>query len=284
MPGGNLKGLSVSNLDADIALRKIAERLKLVRPLVIIDLETTGVSPELDRIVQVAYIQVEPNGSISQASSLVNPGIPIPPAATAVHHIKDSDVIEAPPFARMARAIANRLSAAEVVSGFNVAKFDLPMLVSECARAGVMLDADALTVIDAQGIFFRREPRSLEAAMRQYCGVEHQGGHDALIDVEATARVLAAQLDRYSDMPATVGALAEYSANRPPDALDNDGKIVWRDGAARLSFGKWAGTDLREIDHGYLDWMSRQQFSRSTKAIIRAAMNGEYPTGPRVAA
>ncbi len=269
---------------ADEALRLLAKRLSLTGPMLFLDLETTGTAPDADRIVQIAYSQIDVTGAISRHSQLVNPGVPIPPSATEIHHITDADVAEAPRFAQIASAVIARLAAAQVVSGFNVTRFDLPMIAAECTRAGMPFDPEDLTVIDAQGIFHRKEPRSLEAAMLLYCESSHDGAHDAQADVDASVRVLAAQLEHYSDLPTTVGELAEYSANRSPDALDHDGKIIWRNGAARLTFGKWSGVALDQVDRDYFSWMLRQTFGRSTSAIIRAALVGEFPAGPRVAA
>ena len=261
---------------ADAALREIASRLRC--SVLFFDTETTGTSPLLDSVVSVAYALVQSNGAVSRASTLVNPGRPIPASATAIHGISDADVTKAPTFAALAKSLLVRLTGADVVAGYNIRRFDLPLLAEEFRRAGVHFDPEALRIVDAQGIFFAREPRDLTAALRFYVGAEHDQAHTAGGDVDATAIVLAAQLDRYADLPNDAGLLADVSANRDPNALDVEGKFVWRDGAAQITFGKYAGTGLHALDRGYLEWMLKQGFGTSTKRIVEAALRGEFPT------
>lgn len=274
----------------DEVLQELARRLGIrERPLVFFDLETTGTSTEEDRICQIGFAQIAlegPAAGVMRKAVLVNPTVPIPASASEVHHITDEMVAGAPTFAQISKALLARFQQAAVVSGFNVGRFDLPMLQAEFARCSIAFDPEALCVVDAIGIFHRREPRDLAAALAFYCdGAKHDGAgaHDAGADVDATARVLLGQLQRYQDLPTSPADLAEYSANRPPDALDGGGQVVWRDGCARLSFGKHAGKPLKDVDAGYFRWALGQSFPSSTHAIFRAALAGQFPTGPRQA-
>jgi len=238
---------------ADAALASLAKRLRLERPLAFLDLETTGLSVENDRIVEIAIAKVLPSGDVLRFSSLVNPGIPIPAGATAVHRISDEDVRAAPSFAVIAAELVRFIAGCDV-GGFNVAKFDLKLLAAELARASYDQALGEPRVLDAMAIFHRNERRDLAAAVRFYMGREHDG-HRATIDVDATIDVLIAQLDRYADLPQGLDALSDYCSGRQNDWLTSDGRIAWRDGAARLTFGKHAGKSLQTMlkdEPGYL--------------------------------
>ena len=138
-------------------------------------------------------------------------------------------------------------------------------------------------VIDAYTIFARREPRSLDAALRFY-GVEQgeapRQAHDARSDVEATVAVLAAQLHTYADLPQTVDDIHAWLYPPDPNRIDADGKLVWRDGVAIVAFGAQAGTALTKLaanDRGFLEWILRKDFSPEVKTIVGAALEGRFP-------
>jgi len=255
--------------------------LKLVRPLVVFDLETTGLDVEQDRIVEIATVTLHPDGSRASWARRVNPGRAIPAGATAVHGIRDVDVRDAPPFARLAPELLARLAGADL-SGFNVLGFDLPFLAREFGRAGHAFPADGTRVVDALAVYRLRERRDLTAAVAFYCGREHAGAHGALADSEAAADVLLAQVLRYPDLPADVAALQD--ACRPSGALDFQGKFVWREGEAVFTFGKHANKPLRQVaarDASYLEWMiSSGSFLPDAKAIARDALAGRMPRLP----
>jgi DNA polymerase-3 subunit epsilon len=273
-----------ANAVSDAYIARLATMLGLTRPLLFIDTETTGTAPEKDRVVEIATLIVDPTGEVRRWRQLIDPGCRIPPEATAIHGITDDMVAGAPPFADVAaHKIARAMQMCDL-AGFGFRRFDLKLLATECMRAGFPFDPEAVTVIDAMEVFYRKEPRDLTAALRRYRGREHTGAHGAAPDVEAAAEVLVAQLDEYPDVPRTVGALAEWAENRDPNALDVDGKIVWCDGEACIAFGKHEGLPLRRVDRGYLRWMLEQAFGASTKRIVTAALGGSYPTGPRKAA
>ena len=173
--------------------------IALDRPLVFIDLETTGLNTKSDRIVEMAIIKMSPEGDVSERVRRFNPGISIPPEATAVHGIRDEDVADEHPFADVARSLADLLEGCDL-AGFNIRRFDLPLLRAEFKRAGVAFDLEGRRIVDMKAIFHREEPRDLAAAARFYLDREHSDAHSALGDTRITAEVLWAQLERY-DIP-----------------------------------------------------------------------------------
>ena len=174
--------------------------LALDRPLVVYDTETTGTNSRFDRIIEIACLKIHPDGRRDQFVRRLNPGVPIPPGSTAIHGITDADVAEAPRFRDVAAELAAFLDGADL-GGYNMTGFDLPVLRAEFLRAGVPFDIAERRFVDAQRIFFAREPRHLAAAARFYCQTEHAGAHGALADAEMTLRVLEGQLARYADLP-----------------------------------------------------------------------------------
>jgi DNA polymerase III subunit epsilon len=264
------------------------QNLQLDRPLVCFDLETTGTDVQRDRIVQIALIRLEPSGERRVFETLVNPGIKIPPAATAVHGIDDALVRDAPGFSVILPEVERMLDGADL-SGFNVARFDLPLLEAEIVRHGGRVDLSRVRVIDAMTIFHRQEPRHLEAALRFYCDRELEGAHSALADAEATLAVLDAQLGRYPELPRDAGGLHAYCSEGNDRYLDRTRKLAWNDaGEAALSFGKHRGRTLRELveldrqsGDSYLRWMVRDgDFSPEVKQIVLEALNGRLPSRP----
>jgi DNA polymerase-3 subunit epsilon len=262
--------------------QELAAHLVLTRPLVCVDLEATGVWPGHDRIVQIAAASIFPDGSVSTWSSLVNPEQPMPPAALAIHGITDAMVASAPTFAQLAQTVGALLSECDL-TGYNVARFDRRLLAAEFRRAGVEDPTVGAFVIDAYTIFVRQEPRSLDGALRFYgveAGQAHRQAHDASSDVEATVAVLAAQLNTYPDLPKTVAELHDWLYPIDPNRIDADGKLVWRDGVATVTFGAQAGTSLADLaagDRSFLEWVLRKDFSDEVKAIVRDALAGRFP-------
>jgi DNA polymerase-3 subunit epsilon len=265
----------------------LARRLRLDRPIVFFDIESTGTSPETDRIIELAVIKLKPNGELVEWTQRFNPGCPIPPETSAVHGITDSDVAGCPRFAERARAIARGLQGCDL-AGHNARQFDIKMLRAEFKRAGVPFSLDGIRVVDTKAIFFQREPRDLNAAVAKYLGDaaarEHQEvAHSALGDVRATMAVLAGQLDHYADLPPTVDELHAYCATRRPDFVDDEGKFRWRFREATLAFGMNQGRSLRELaqqDPGYLRWMLEDDFSDEVKLIVSEALEGRFPAPP----
>lgn len=251
------------------------KNLKLERPLAVFDLETTGVSPSNDRIVEVCVAVFSPDGSKNVVTHRVNPGCPIPPEASAVHGISDADVAEAPPFREIAPALIELLEGCDL-AGFNVLSYDLPMLQAELGRCNLSFDTTGRRIVDAQRIYHRKEPRTLSAAVKFYTGQEHTGAHGAEADVLATAAVLDAQVGQYDDLPSDVESLARFS--RPADWADSQGKLGWSGGEVVLRFGKHRDqplTKLAKTEASYLKWILESDFPADTKQLIRDALDGK---------
>ena len=245
--------------------------LPLDRPLVVFDTETTGTNPRTDRIVEIACVKVHPDGRSETWQARLNPGIPIPPGSTAIHKISDRDVAGCPGFKDVAQRLAAFLDGCDL-GGYNITGFDLPVLRIEFLRAGVAFDIHERRLVDAQRIFFAREPRHLTAAARFYCDVEHNGAHGALADAEMTLRVLAGELKRYADLPRTVGDLHELFCAGLDQDMDPEGRFRMVNGEATVNFGKNRGRTLREMsrsDPGFLKWILKGDFSAPAKEIAR---------------
>lgn len=252
-------------------------KLTLERPLAFFDLETTGVRIGQDRIIQIGIVRLMPDGTRETYQTLVKPGIPIPAEASAVHGLYDSDVEDAEPLEELASEVLKELEGCDL-AGFNCLRFDIPFLAEELLRVGHSWNHAQLRIVDVQRIYHQMEPRTLSAALRFYCEREHAGAHDALADVEATADVLLAQLERYPDqLQGTVDFLGEMSGDRKrsPDAA---GKLAFTDdGSIGLSFGKYKGWSLENIgssDPGYLEWlMLKANLPESTLALMRESLS-----------
>ncbi|MCZ7557287.1 MAG: 3'-5' exonuclease [Bacteroidia bacterium] len=254
----------------------------LERPLAFFDLETTGVSIQTDRIVEIAVVKLLPKGGMKELTYRVNPEMPIPKEATAVHGISDADVALEPTFAQLATRLQDFLRDCDL-SGFNVRRFDLPMLQEEFKRCGMEWDMDGRHVVDSLTIFHLKEPRDLTAAYRFYCAKEHTGAHGALADVLATAEVFAAQLLRYEDLPRNIAELETVIHPRDPSWIDDEGKFIWQNGASVISFGKHKGKTLQQLvsaHRDYLEWIISGNFPETAKKVIREALSGRYPTAP----
>jgi len=256
--------------------------LKLTRPLTFFDLETTGVDVENDRIVQLALIRVEPDGSRTTFSSLVDPQRPIPPAATAVHGITDDMVKGQPTIAQLRGRLEPLLTGADL-GGYNSIRFDAPLLQAELRRAGSELDLRGARHVDAMVIFKLMEPRNLAAAYRKYCDKELVGAHSALADTEAALEVLDAQVAFYAAVPDDVDALHALCNPDEGRFVDRGRKFLWNEeGRAVFTFGKHNGEVLDEVaadarKRGYLEWMLGKDFSEEVKGILREALGGVFP-------
>jgi len=198
--------------------------LKLRNPLIFFDLETTGIDVTNDRIVEISYLKIYPNGDEESKTMKINPTIPIPAKVVAIHGISDDDVKDSPTFNEVAQNLAHVFEGCDF-AGYNSNKFDLPLLAEEFLRTDVDIDLKKRKFIDIQVIFHKKEQRTLSAAYKFYCDKNLEGAHSAEVDTKATYEVLMAQLDRYSDLPNDVDELAKYSShNRNVDFL---GRIVF---------------------------------------------------------
>lgn len=261
------------------------DQIPLERPLVCLDLETTGIDVANDRIVQIALIRLEPGGARFEFDTLVDPGVPIPPAATRVHGIRDEDVRGCPTVAQLADRILALLDGADV-TGFNSAGFDLPLLANELARAGRALPMEGRRHVDVMRIYHQRERRDLAAAYRLYCGKTLVGAHSALADAAATLEVLAGQFERYADLPRDWDELHRLCMPGAGRFVDARGKLAWNgDGEAVFTFGKHRGVTLRRVvatDPDYLRWIDGgADFAADLRAIVREALAGRFPARAR---
>lgn len=265
----------------DDVMRSLVRALGADRPLVVLDVEATGPMAQHDRIVQIGWVRVEPAEphAVTSQMRLVNPERPIPAETTEIHGITDADVAAEPTFQSIAAELAAALAGVDFV-GYNF-EFDRQMLEQEFARADVQHPFGQARVIDPYRIWLSQEPRGLSSAVRHFCDFEPEVAHRALEDAEHTARVLEAQLRRYAELDASVQSLHDL-CNRRGDWVDDQGKIVWRNGAARINFGKHRGIALKDLDPGYLDWMldPKRDFAADVRQIIDRAKRGEYPTEP----
>lgn len=244
-------------------------KLKLNRPIVFFDLETTGIDVVHDRIVEIAVVKVEPSGDKDVKVRRINPGMPIPPEATAVHGITDDDVKDAPRFEQIARSLYAFLDGCDL-GGYNSNKFDVPMLAEEFMRAGVEVDFKNRHFVDVQTIFHKKEQRTLTAAYKFYCDKDLEDAHSAQADTLATYEVLMAQLDRYDDLPNDIAALAEFSQHTR--TADYAGRILYDEQEREVfGFGKHKGKLVEEIfrkEPSYYDWMMEGDFPLYTKQVI----------------
>jgi DNA polymerase-3 subunit epsilon len=241
-------------------------KLHLKRPLVVFDLETTGTSVNLDRIVEFSFIKVMPEGTETIKTLRFNPGIPIPLEVSLIHGIYDDDVKEAPLFKIKAKELAEEFMGCDF-AGFNSNKFDFPLLVEEFLRAGVEFDVENRRFVDAQRIFHMMEQRTLTAAYKFYCNKELINAHSAEADTIATLEVLKAQIERYENLENDVEFLHNFT--KQDKNVDLAGRIIYnKDGIPVFNFGKHKGKLVQEVfktDFGYYDWMMNGDFAEDTK-------------------
>jgi len=260
--------------------------LDLTKPLVFIDLETTGVNPASDRIIDMAALKANVNGTIETKTWRVNPGIPIPEATTKIHGIKNEDVADAPFFAAVAPQILDFIGAADL-GGYNSTRFDIPLLIEEFMRADFDFDLKNRKLIDAQHIFYMMEPRTLSAAYKFYCGKKLENAHSAVADITATYEVFLAQIEKYKGVEIetkdgklitpihnNINTLATYISDNK--SVDLVGRIVLNEkGIEVFNFGKYKDKSIEEVfkkEPSYYHWMMQGDFTHYTKKIITQIM------------
>ncbi len=244
-------------------------QLNLKNPIVFFDLETTGINIATDRIVELSYLKIEPNGNESSKTMKINPTIPIPPETTAIHGITDDDVKDAPTFLSIAKSLARDIEGCDL-AGYNSNKFDIPLLAEEFLRADVDIDMTKRKFIDVQVIFHKMEQRTLGAAYKFYCDRDLENAHSAEADTKATYEILKAQLDRYPTLQNDMAALAEFSSHNKN--VDFAGRIIYNDKKVEVfNFGKYKGQSVEEVlakDPGYFGWLMNGDFPLHTKKVI----------------
>lgn len=244
--------------------------LNLRKPLVFFDLETTGTDTAKDRIVEISVLKVHPGGKEETRTRRVNPEMPIPPASTEVHGITDEDVKDEPTFKQVAKSLANFMEGCDV-AGFNSSRFDIPLLAEEFLRAGIDFDFSKRKMVDVQIIFHKKEQRTLEAALKFYCGKDLTDAHSAEADTKATYEVLKGQLAMYPDLENDIDFLSrEFSAYN--NNVDLAGRIILNeDGVEVFNFGKHRGKSVVEIlktEPSFFSWMLDADFPLNTKQVL----------------
>ncbi len=245
-------------------------KLNLKNPLVFFDLETTGVNINTDRIVEICYLKVHPNGNEESKTMRINPEMHIPEQSSAVHGIYDEDVADCPTFKEVAKQIARDIEGCDL-AGFNSNRFDVPLLAEEFLRAGVDIDMSRRKFIDVQVIYHKLEQRTLSAAYKFYCDKNLEDAHTAEADTRATYEVLKAQLDRYPEaLENDMAFLADYS--NFTRNVDFAGRMVYDEqNVAVFNFGKYKGKAVEEVlrkDPGYYNWMLQGDFTLNTKQML----------------
>jgi len=244
-------------------------KLDLKNPLIFFDLETTGMNVASDRIVEISFLKIYPDQREDVKTYRVNPTVPIPQEATAIHGISDEDVRNAPTFNEIAKTLVQNFEGCDF-AGYNSNKFDLPLLAEEFIRADVDFDLKKRKFIDVQVIFYKREQRTLSAACQFYCDKDLTNAHSAEADTRATYEVLQAQLDRYPDLANDVDQLSDYSAHSR--SVDFAGRIVYNDKDEEIfNFGKYKGQKVVAVlakDPSYYSWMMNGDFPLYTKNVL----------------
>ena len=250
-------------------------KLKLERPLAIFDLEATGLNISKERIVEIAILKINPDGSEERFKSLVNPEIEISDEVSKIHGITNDDVKDSPTFKQLSEKIIAFIGDADL-AGYNSNKFDIPLLAEEFLRADCDVDLSKKNFVDVQNIFHKMEQRTLVAAYKFYCNEELVNAHDAMNDTNATWEVLKAQLERYDNLEKTVPFLSEFSRNG--NALDFAGRLALNDKKEAIyNFGKHKGKTIAEvhkIEPGYYSWFVSPQtdFPLTTKQKLKEIM------------
>lgn len=245
-------------------------KLNLKNPIVFFDLETTGTNINSDRIVEICYLKIHPNGNEESKSMRINPGMHIPKESSEIHGIYDEDVADCPTFKEVAKNIARDIEGSDL-AGFNSNRFDIPLLAEEFLRAEVDLDLSKRKFVDVQVIYHKMEQRTLSAAYKFYCDKNLDDAHSAEADTRATYEVLKAQLDRYQDvLKNDISFLSEYSSfNRN---VDFAGRMVYNDNDIEVfNFGKYRGVPVSEVlrrDPGYYSWILQGDFTLNTKQML----------------
>ena len=252
--------------------------LKLDKPLISLDVETTGTNPKEDRVLQIGIVKLYPDGKQTEWQTLLNPGVHISDEMIQIHHITNEMITKAPTFKSLAPMLASAFSVVDFC-GFNL-RFDLDFLTAEFDRVDEPHTLKNVKVVDAFKIFQMKEPRTLSAAVKKYLGEEHYLAHDALGDARATLRVLLKQLEIHPELPQTVDELHVLLFETAPEGfLDVDRKIAWKNGKAVIAFGnKFNGVALEAVERSYLEWMARKNFGPQVLKIVEDALNGIFPT------
>ena len=260
------------------------------RPVIFFDLETTGVNLQTDRIVEISVLKIFPDGSREVRSRRLNPEMHIPEESSAVHGIYDADVANEPTFRRVSKNLFIFFEGCDL-GGYNIFKFDIPMLTREFSRAGLSFSIAGRRIIDAYNIFCRMEPRNLSAAYKYFCGKKMENAHSAEADTLASYEIFESEMLKYSQytpdqlpddvekFPSDLDELHQFCSQHQT-AIDPEGRFRWKDNEAVVAFGRNAGTPLRKLaveNPDFLRWVIKSDFSPEVKKIAADALKGEFP-------
>jgi len=258
--------------------------MKIMRPLVVLDLETTGTWVEKDKIVEIGLIKLMPDGTRQDYIKRVNPGMPIPPNVTRIINITDADVKDKPCFEEIAKEALAFLGDSDL-AGFNILRFDLPLLEREFYEAKLNFHWRDRDIYDAQKIYHIHEKRDLMAAYLLYCGKNLDNAHSALSDAEATMDILDAQVRKYGATEVGIESLKDIDYERSSDYFDKERKFCWWNGQLYPTFGKHGKKkhikDIAKEDREYLEWILTKDFDDEVKAMIQKVLDGQFPKPPR---
>jgi len=258
--------------------------MKISRPLVILDLETTGTWVEKDKIVEIGMEKYLPDGSKETYVKRVNPGMHIPLAVSKITGIGDEDVKDALIFSEIAPEVIAFLGDCDI-GGFNIERFDIPLLEREIIDAGLKFELGNRVIYDAQKVYNIHEKRTLSAAYNFYCNKTLDNAHSALGDVEATFEILREQVNKYGSTEEGISSLSKFDYERSLDYFDKGRKFRWWNGELYPMFGKHARRhsirELAEKERNYLEWILSKDFSEEVKTMIKNALSGVFPKPPK---
>ncbi|MFT5169868.1 MAG: DNA polymerase-3 subunit epsilon [Lysobacterales bacterium] len=254
--------------------------MKLANDLVVFDLETTGTWVDRDKIIEIALIKTSPSGEETTYESRVNPGMSIPQAVVELTGILNVDVHDAPKFKDIVKEVVAFIGEADM-AGYNLERFDLPVLERECNEAGHEFKWRERNIFDAQKVYHLNEKRDLTAAYKFYCQKDLNDAHSAMADTRATLDILLAQVDRYIEKDGPVSELQQFQYRVSQEFYDDERKFRWWNGKLYIMFGKYAGKySLQEVvkkDRGYLQWILSSNFSDRIKVLVEEALLGNLP-------
>jgi len=257
--------------------------MKITNPLVVFDLETTGTWVEKDKIVEIGMVKLMPDSTRQDYVKRVNPGIPIPINVSRIIDITDNDVKDAPPFKEIAKEVIEFIGEADL-GGFNIQRFDLPVLERELLEAGFNFHWKERNIYDAQKVYHVHEKRDLMAAYQLYCNKELTNAHTALGDAEATVEIFESQIKKYGEEAKGIESLKDFDYEQSSAYFDAERKFCWWNGNLYPAFGKYRRKkhikDIVKHDRSYLEWIFGADFNNEIKTMIGDALRGVFPKPP----
>ncbi|PCJ58468.1 MAG: DNA polymerase III subunit epsilon [Planctomycetota bacterium] len=255
---------------------------ELKNPLIFLDIEATGPDPQIDRIIEIHCLKFLPNKEKDSFYAQVNPTEKIPPESTLIHGFTNNDLSQAPSFKKIAKDLFSFFEGADF-GGYNVARFDLRILFNEFKKIDIKFDLGRVKVIDPFQIYIKNNKRNLSTAYQHYCDKELTDAHGARADNIATIEVFLSQMKKHEDIPDSFDEIADYCVNAGSPYVDPERFLKWQFGEVILNSGKHKGRLLKEIvkeDHGFLFWVTKNNFHPVLIRIIKNALNGKFPEKP----